>query len=237
MAHPQDPERIARMFSAIARRYDLANHVLSFNQDKRWRKFLVNLAAPQSNERLLDVATGTGDIAIAFAQTVLDLKITGLDISPGMLGVAAQKLKNLKLSERVTLIEGNALTLPFSDESFEIVTIGFGLRNLPDRARGIAEMSRVLGPSGRLLMLEFSAPLNTLWRNIYLFYLGKMLPWCGGLLTGSRKPYEYLRDSIRAFPERGSITQLMNAQGFEHISLHELNGGLATIYQGHKSRR
>jgi demethylmenaquinone methyltransferase/2-methoxy-6-polyprenyl-1,4-benzoquinol methylase len=227
-------EQIAEMFSGIARRYDLANHILSFYQDRRWRELLVTLAAPQPGERLLDVATGTGDIAITFAQAEPTLLITGLDLSEGMLRVAAQKIQALRFNERIELVKSNALALPFPDRSFDLVTLGFGLRNLPDRERGMTEMSRVLRPEGRLLILEFSVPTLPLWREIYLSYLRKLLPFWGGVLTGSREPYQYLRDSIQAFPQRETIVQMMKTQGLEQISLTQLCGGIATIYLGHK---
>jgi demethylmenaquinone methyltransferase/2-methoxy-6-polyprenyl-1,4-benzoquinol methylase len=224
------------MFSGIAHRYDLANRVLSFSQDGRWRKRLVELAAPRPGERLLDVATGTGEIAIAFAHAEPHLQVTGLDLSAGMLERARQKLRRLELVQHVALVEGDALALPFPKDFFDIITIGFGLRNLPDRQRGILEMTRVLRAGGRLLILEFSLPPRPLWRAVYLFYLKKILPTWGRLLSGARGPYEYLRDSILAFPDCVTIKKMMQAQGLEPISLHKLGGGLATIYLGYKTK-
>jgi demethylmenaquinone methyltransferase/2-methoxy-6-polyprenyl-1,4-benzoquinol methylase len=232
MLDEKQPAQIAAMFSQIAQRYDRANHLLSFNQDKRWRRCLVQLANPQSGERLLDVATGTADIAIAFAQANSTLAITGLDLSEGMLAIASEKVKQLRLDKQINLIQANALELPFAKNSFDIVTIGFGLRNLPDLSKSISELSRVLKPNGRLLIMEFSIPQRIFWSRLYLFYLRNILPWYGGILSGAREPYEYLKDSIQSFPPRQEIVKIMRAHKLDEVRLYELNGGLATLFLG-----
>lgn len=229
------PHEVARMFSQIARRYDLANHVLSFNRDRAWRRELVQHSAPRAGERLLDLCTGTGDVAIEFAQACADLQIVGVDLSEEMLRVAREKCARLGLDQHVQLVHGDVLELPFAQDSFEIVTIAFGLRNLPDRARGLREIYRVLAPGGRAMILEFSLPQNVLARSVYLPYLRYILPRVGGLLSGSRAPYEYLRDSIVSFPDRAQILEELYETGFRPVGYRDLTLGIATLYWGGKA--
>ena len=178
------PNRIGGMFSSIATRYDRANHLLSFNQDKHWRSTLVKWAAPQSGQKILDLCTGTGDLAIAFAQAE-DVSVAGIDISDQMLDIAKQKSHLAGLANDIDYVEGNVLELPFDDEVFDVATIAFGLRNLPDYGKGLAEINRVLKPGGQAFILEFSLPKG-LWGSLYLFYLRHILPVIGGLITGER---------------------------------------------------
>lgn len=235
------PHEIAQMFSQIARRYDLANHILSFNRDRAWRRELVHHAAPKPRERLLDLCTGTGDVAFEFARACPELQIVGLDLSEEMLAVAREKIPLSPPRERgargegsITFMLGNALELPFAENSFDIVTIAFGLRNLPDRARGFREIYRVLTSGGRALILEFSVPQHILVRSLYLPYLRYILPKVGGLLSGSRAPYEYLRDSILKFPDRAQILEELYEAGFRPVGYRDLTFGIATLYWGGK---
>jgi demethylmenaquinone methyltransferase / 2-methoxy-6-polyprenyl-1,4-benzoquinol methylase len=229
------PDEIAQMFSQIAHRYDRANHILSFNRDRAWRKILVQHAAPKPGERLLDLCTGTGDVAIEFAKACPEMEIVGLDLSQEMLRVAREKLAQLSLDHRVRLIVGNALELPFAENSFEIVSQAFGLRNLPDRARGLKEIYRVLSPGGRALIVEFSIPQSFLMRLVYLPYLRYIVPIVGGMVSGSRAPYEYLRDSIEGFPDRAQILEELYEAGFRPVGYRDLTLGIATLYWGGKS--
>lgn len=229
------PDEVAQMFSEIARRYDLANRILSLKRDRAWRRELVRHAAPKPGERLLDICTGTGDIAIEFAQACPKLQIVGLDLSEGMLRVAQEKCALMGLEQRVQLVRGNALALPFAAGSFEIVTIAFGLRNLPDRAQGLREIFRVLVPGGRVAILEFSVPQGVLARSVYLPYVRYIVPWVGEMLTGTRKPYEYLRNSILAFPSRAQILEELSEAGFHPVGYRDLTLGIATLYWGGKA--
>lgn len=231
------PSEAAALFSQIARRYDRANHVLSCNRDQAWRRALVKRAAPKPGERLLDLCTGTGDVAIEFAKQCSEMQIVGLDLSAEMLNVAREKLEKLRLSERIQLREGNALALPYAEDSFELVTIAFGLRNLPDCAQGLQEIYRVLAPGGRALILEFSVPQSFFIRPAYLFYLRYLLPRLAGWLAGSRAPYEYLRDSILAFPDRAQMIEGLYEIGFRPVGYEDLTGGIATLYWGGKGSR
>ncbi len=229
------PHEIAQMFSKIARRYDLANRILSFNRDRAWRRELVQQAAPRSGERLLDLCTGTGDVVIAFAYACPALQIVGLDLSEEMLRVAREKCARLGLDQRVQFVHGDVLELPFAESSFEIATIAFGLRNLPDRARGLREIYRVLSHRGRVFILEFSAPQSFLARSVYLPYLRYIVPWVGGMLTGARAPYQYLRDSILSFPNRAQILEELYDVGFRPVGYRDLTFGIATLYWGGKA--
>jgi len=174
------------LFSVIATHYDFLNHLLSFNLDRSWRRRLVSLSCFRPDDIILDVCTGTGDIAIEFARRGAG-DVTGIDLSTGMLARAQQKIEKLDLATRIKLEKGSALSLPYADKTFDLVSIGFGLRNLPDYSRGISEMARVLKPSGRLLILEFSLPLNKLTYGFYSLYLKNYLPLAGRLFSGSAR--------------------------------------------------
>lgn len=231
-------DEVAQMFSKIARRYDRANHILSFNRDTFWRRELVKQADPKRGERLLDLCTGTGDVIFEFMKFCPNLQISGLDLSEEMLQVAHEKLRvfqDLSPAGGVRLVQGNALELPFGDNSFDIVTIAFGLRNLPDRARGLKEIYRVLAPSGRALLLEFSLPQSFVVRFGYLIYLRSLVPWLGGWLTGERGPYKYLQNSIVSFPDRAQILQELYEVGFRPVGYRDLTFGIATLYWGGKA--
>jgi len=228
------PHEIAQMFSQIAHSYDRANHMLSFNRDRAWRRIVVQQAAPKPGERLLDLCTGTGDVAIEFAKACPKIEIVGLDLSQEMLRVAQKKLAQLSLDHRVQLVQGDALELPFAENSFEIVTIAFGLRNLPDRTRVLKEIHRVLSPGGRAFIVEFSLPQSSLVRLVYLPYLRYIVPIVGGMVSGSRAPYEYLRNSIEHFPDRAQILAELYEAGFRPVGYRDLTCGVATLYWGEK---
>ncbi len=223
------------LFAPIAARYDRANHILSGYRDRLWRRLVVARAQPQPGERLLDLCTGTGDLAIAFAQACPELEIIGLDISAPMLVVARQKLTALRLEKKIVLQQGDALQLPFTKDSFDIVTVAFGVRNFSDRLQGLREIYRVLKPQGRAFILEFSLPQARWLRPIYLIYLKYFLPNAGGLLTGARAPYAYLRDSILTFPQRSQILRELHELGFRPAGYEDFSSGIATLYWGGKA--
>lgn len=223
------------LFAPIAARYDRTNHILSGYRDRAWRLQVVASAQPKPGERLLDLCTGTGDLAIAFAQRCPELEIVGLDISAPMLAVAQQKLTELGLEKKIALQQGDALQLPFAENSFDIVTLAFGVRNLTDRLQGLREIYRVLKPHGRAFILEFSLPQARWLRSIYLVYLKYFLPGAGGILTGARAPYAYLRDSILAFPQRSQILSELHDLGFRPAGYEDLSAGIATLYWGGKA--
>lgn len=220
------------MFSDISARYDLANHILSLNLDKGWRRRLTNWSDPQPHERVLDVCTGTADILLEFSHRSESLALFGLDLSREMLEIGQRKLRIQRSDYTALLIEGDALQLPFSSESVDIATIAFGLRNLPDISAGLRELVRILKPGGRLLILEFTLPPNLLWRSFYLFYLRRIVPWLGALITGSRSAYEYLHRSICGFPPPDEIVKQMEHVGLTRVESLLLLGGIAAIYRG-----
>lgn len=211
------------MFGAIARRYDLANHTLSCGTDFYWRKRAANIVASWRSGKIVDLATGTGDLALALQKKLPDAEVTGVDFVPEMLDLAQRK------GVRQTIL-ADAMQLPFSDGSFDCVTIAFGLRNMENWGGALAEMSRVLGPDGHLLVLEFSLPTRSIVRAIYRLYLHRCLPTLGSLLTRKKSAYDYLGDSIEEFPSGRAMIDLIEASGFRHATLQPLSYGIATIY-------
>jgi demethylmenaquinone methyltransferase/2-methoxy-6-polyprenyl-1,4-benzoquinol methylase len=211
------------MFGAIARRYDLANHTLSCGTDFYWRKCAANMVASWRPRKIVDLATGTGDLALAVQKKLPDAEVTGVDFLPEMLELARRK------GVRETIL-ADAMKLPFPDASFDCVTIAFGLRNMENWRAALVEMSRVLKRDGRLLVLEFSMPTVSIVRIIYRFYLHRCLPLLGSFLTRKKSAYDYLGDSIEEFPSGHAMIDLIEASGFKHATLQPLSYGIATIY-------
>ena len=222
------------MFSSISARYDLANHILSLELDRGWRRRLVKWADPHPTEKVLDLCTGTADLLVEFAHDRQGLILWGLDLSREMLTIAQKKFLTGNSSCKILFVEGNALQLPYPSKSLDVITIAFGLRNLPDIQAGLLEMVRVLKPGGRLLILEFALPPNRLWRSLYLFYLKYIVPRLGAFLSGSPDAYEYLHDSIRSFPPPPEIMNHLRLAGLARIENLPLAGGIAVIYRGEK---
>jgi len=215
------------MFGSIARRYDLANHLLSCGIDFYWRRHAAEIVAAWRPSRIADLATGTGDLALALQKKLPNAHIVGVDVVREMLGLAQEKGVS-----QVTLAD--AMNLPFEDGSFDCVTIAFGLRNLEDWGAALCEMSRVLKVNGHLLVLEFSLPTRRTLRAIYRFYLHRCLPLIGSLLTGTKSAYDYLGDSIEEFPAGNAMCELMVRNGFTHATSEPLTGGIVTIYTAAK---
>ena len=211
------------MFGAIAGRYDLANHTLSCGTDFYWRKCAANMVASWRPRKIVDLATGTGDLALALQKKLPDAEVTGVDFLPEMLELARRK------GLRETIL-ADAMKLPFPDASFDCVTIAFGLRNMENWRAALVEMSRVLKRDGRLLVLEFSMPTVSIVRTIYRFYLHRCLPLLGSFLTRKKSAYDYLGDSIEEFPSGHAMIDLIEASGFKHATLQPLSYGIATIY-------
>ena len=211
------------MFGGIARRYDLANHTLSCGIDFYWRKRAANTVASWRPVKIVDLATGTGDLALALQKKLPDAEVTGVDFVPEMLELAQKK------GLRQTIL-ADAMKLPFPNDSFDCVTIAFGLRNMEDWRGALAEMSRVLRRDGHLLVLEFSLPTISIVRTIYRFYLHRCLPFLGSFLTRRKSAYDYLGDSIEEFPSGRAMIDLIEASGFRHATLQPLSYGIVTIY-------
>jgi len=211
------------MFGSIAGRYDLANHLLSCGVDFYWRERAAKVVAEWRPQTIADLATGTGDLALALQKKLPDTEIMGVDFLAEMLDLAQRK------GVRQVLL-ADAMSLPFGDGSFDCVTIAFGLRNLENWAVALSEMSRVLKPNGHLLVLEFSLPTTPILRGIYRFYLHRCLPLLGSFLTGTKSAYDYLGDSIEEFPGGSAMCELMAKSDFAHTTFEPLTGGIVTIY-------
>lgn len=227
---PEDhARRVREMFARISPRYDLLNHLLSGYLDKRWRRIAVRklqLLIPK-NARLLDVACGTGDLSIEIFEKT-GAEVIGVDFCRPMLELAKEK------TQRICFIEGDALRLPFADETFDAVTIGFGLRNLSSTELGLRELRRVLKPEGWAAILEFSQPVSRGFRKLAVFYSARVLPRFGGWLSGSRSAYEYLPDSISRFPNQEKLAAMMCEAGFADVNFENLTGGVAALHTGRR---
>jgi demethylmenaquinone methyltransferase/2-methoxy-6-polyprenyl-1,4-benzoquinol methylase len=223
----QHPERIRGMFGSIAPRYDLANHLLSCGVDFYWRKRVAEIVATWQPAKIVDLATGTGDLALALQRKIPAAEIIGADFSEEMLAIAKRK------GVRQTMI-ADAMRLPFGDASVDCVTVAFGLRNMEDYGGALREMGRVLKSGGHLLVLEFSLPTMSILRAVYRFYLHRCLPLFGSFLTRKKSAYDYLGDSIEQFPNGDAMSRLMEASGLNHPSAEPLTGGIVTIYTAEK---
>jgi len=225
-------ERIQRMFDSIAPRYDLLNRLLSFGIDRRWRRFAVSLLQVPAGGRVLDVATGTGDVALEIAhQSPADVSIVGVDISREMMELGRRKVELSPFAGRISFESAPCEALPFADGSFNGVTIAFGIRNVVDRGQGLREMHRVLQPGGRAVILEFSTPRSRLFRALYHFYFLKVLPRIGGIFS-KQSAYQYLPDSVLEFPSREAFLSMMHDAGFRNLRHFDLTGGISTVYTG-----
>jgi len=227
---PEDhARRVREMFARISPRYDLLNHLLSVNCDRRWRRALVRKLRPlvPENARVLDVACGTGDLSIEIFENT-EAEVVGVDFCRPMLELAQQKTR------RVHFVEGDAMRLSFADGTFDAVTIGFGLRNLANVESGIRELLRVLKPRGWVAILEFSQPAAPGFRALVAFYYSRFLPRVGGWISGSRDAYQYLPDSISRFPDQGKLAEMMREAGFEEVSFQNLTGGVAALHTGQR---
>ncbi len=227
-------ERIREMFDTIAPRYDFLNRLLSLGIDQRWRRFAVRQIRCSATGRVLDVATGTGDVALAIAAaTPATVTVTGIDFSPQMVGLGVEKVTSSPYAGRITLQVAPCEAIPFADDTFDSATIAFGIRNVVDRLSGLTEMCRVLKPGGRVVILEFSNPRSRLFKALYNFYFLRVLPVIGGLFS-TFSAYKYLPDSVLEFPPQEEFKRTMAEAGFRNVVHHDLTFGIATVYVGEK---
>lgn len=225
---------VRRMFDTIAPRYDLLNRLLSFGIDRRWRRYAVSQLQVPVGGRVLDIATGTCDVALEIAgRTDSSVRIVGEDFTQGMLVQGQKKLDRSPLGRRIMLVNAPCEAIPHSDCSFDAITIAFGIRNVVDREQGLREMVRVLKPGGRAVILEFSNPRSRLFRSLYHFYFRQLLPSIGGLFS-QRSAYQYLPDSVLEFPAQEDFSSMMSAAGFVRARHTDLTFGIATVYVGDK---
>ncbi len=221
------------MFDDISPKYDFLNHFLSFGIDKYWRKRFVQILRDYKPLTILDVATGTGDLAIAVAQ-LEPQKVAGIDISEKMLEVGREKVTAAKLDTLITLRKADAEKIPFSDNSFHAVTVAFGVRNFENLKQGLGEMKRVLRPGGVMMILEFSHPQNFPMKQLYGFYSKQIIPVFGRVISKNRQAYQYLPDSVAAFPSGADFVGILSETGLRNTRCISLSMGIATIYIGEK---
>ncbi len=231
-----DPDAVRATFKSVAPRYDLANHLLSGGIDFLWRSNLVDRAKRGEHGRVLDLATGSGDVALALRKGLsAESQITGVDFCEPMLELARRKRDLRKLgSEQNQFLSGDCLNLRFEDASFDLITIAFGLRNLANRQRGLSEMLRVLKPGGRLLVLEFSQPCSW-FRPFYYLYLRGILPWLARIVTGDKDAYLYLGTSIAGFPDRFGLSEEIKAAGFRRVESEAMTFSVVALHQAWKA--
>lgn len=230
----KDSDKIRQMFNDIAPKYDFLNHLLSMGIDKGWRRKVVKRVTSHKPAKLLDIATGTCDLAIALAKKNPNCKIVGGDLSPKMLEVGAKKCEERGLGKQIELCECSALDLPFDSECFDVITVAFGVRNFENLKQGLSEMLRVVKKGGNIYILEFSKPKNTIISAPYLFYFKHILPVIGRLISKSDNAYTYLPDSVISFPCGEEFTDIMKEVGFSSYGFKPLSFGIATIYYGKK---
>lgn len=225
-------EQVERMFDHISPKYDLLNRLLSLGTDQGWRRKVIRGVGEEPVKRLLDVATGTADLAIQAAAVAEH--VTGADISAGMLAQGREKVARTGLAERITLVQGDAAALPFAEATFDAVTVAFGVRNFEDLERGIAGMVRVLRPGGRLFVLEFSKPRRTPFKQLFRFYFHRVLPLIGRLVSKDSAAYTYLPQSVDAFPEGPAFEAILARCGLREVRSRALTFGVATLYTARK---
>lgn len=229
-----DPAAINSMFARIARRYDVANRLLSGGADVWWRKSLVRAVALTKPDTVLDVATGSGDVAFALSRKLpSQTRITGMDFCQPMLDEAIIKQQTAGCYDNISFVPGDGLALPLHDASYDVATIAFGLRNMADRARSLREMYRVLRPEGHLFVLEFSQPHHW-FRPVYLYYLRHLLPLLATAVTQDRLAYEYLCGSIKSYPDHHTISREILDAGFNRIDVRRMTFGVVALHQAVK---
>jgi demethylmenaquinone methyltransferase/2-methoxy-6-polyprenyl-1,4-benzoquinol methylase len=227
---------VEQMFSAIAPRYDLLNRVLSAGRDRVWRRRAIAATELPPHGRLLDVCTGTADMALEAARQFPGAEILGVDFSPAMIERGRTKVARAGLSSRIQLQVAPAEVLPLPGGAFDAATIAFGLRNVPDRARALREMQRALRPGGRAVILEFTTPPGRLFRRVYLWYFHRVLPRIGRLVSGHATAYSYLPASVADFPPPEGLSAWMREAGFTEVSYRLLTGGIVGIHVGMKGQ-
>jgi len=223
-----------KMFTSIAPRYDFLNRLLSVGQDKYWRQRAIDLLDPMENERILDVATGTGDMVIEVAKRNLSVRIFGIDFSQRMLDLGRIKIARNGYNQAVSLQIGSGECLPFADESFDGVICAFGIRNFADMQLGLREFFRVLKPGGRIVVLEFSIPQNQFLKTAYEWYFNIILPKIGNIISGHLNAYSYLPESVANFPSQKKFIKWIEKIGFKKVSFSELTFGIVSIHRGYK---
>lgn len=226
--------QVARMFDGIAHRYDFLNHFFSLGIDVLWRKACIRMLREESPSKMLDVATGTADFAIEAVRMGLDVHVTGVDISAGMLDVGREKISARGWNDKIDLIQGDSVALPFEDDTFDAYTVAFGVRNFEDLQAGLKDMLRVLKPGALGLVLEFSKPKYFPIKQVFGLYFKHIMPSVGKWVSKDPSAYAYLPESVQAFPEGEVFLDQMRQAGYRDVQARSLTGGIATIYTGRK---
>jgi demethylmenaquinone methyltransferase/2-methoxy-6-polyprenyl-1,4-benzoquinol methylase len=225
--------QVAKMFDNISRRYDFLNHFLSLGIDRAWRRRAISLLKPLKPRLMLDVATGTGDFALQ-ALTLNPEKVTGIDISEGMLEMGRKKIAQRGLTAKVELCPGDSENLLFEENKFDAVTVGFGVRNFENLEKGLSEIFRVMKPGAMLVILEFSRPRTFPFRQLYNFYFKTILPKIGRVVSKDKSAYTYLPESVEAFPDGMEFENILKKVGFKQTTCEPLTFGISSIYTGRK---
>lgn len=226
-------QQVEQMFDNISGKYDLLNRILSMGIDVSWRKKVVKSVKKEKPKSILDIATGTGDLAIAMAKAT-DAKITGFDLSAGMLEVGKVKVKDENLQDQIEMIQGDAENMPFEDNSFDVITVSFGVRNFENLEKGLNEIYRVLKPGGKFIILEFSQPESFPMKQLYGFYSRSILPRIGKKISKDQSAYTYLPDSVQAFPYGNEMKKILKKSNFVNPYDKKLTFGIASIYESKK---
>ncbi len=227
-------QQVATMFDKIAFRYDFLNRFLSAGIDVSWRKKAIKQLKALQPKYILDVATGTGDVAILAEKILQPVKITGIDISEGMLDIGRKKLEHLRLQNKIDLLQGDSETIDFADNTFDAITVAFGVRNFQNLEKGLTEMLRVLRPGGKLVVLEFSRPKNFFFKAFYNLYMKIITPGVGKLIAKNKDAYKYLNESVQKFPEGENFIDILIKAGYKSAYYKTLTLGICSIYCGNK---
>jgi demethylmenaquinone methyltransferase/2-methoxy-6-polyprenyl-1,4-benzoquinol methylase len=231
----KNPLKIKTMFSSIAPRYDLLNRLLSFGRDIYWRRFAVNQLSSIKEGTFLDVATGTGDVAIEIVkQYTPNTRVNGIDFSEEMLELGRKKIIKMGYQKQIELCLGNVTSLPFEDKTFDAAIIAFGIRNLPDYKSGLMEMTRVIKEGGKVVILEFTSAQNRLFKLLFRLYLTKALPFIGEIISGRKGAYKYLSNSVIDFPNPDELKKIMEETGLKEIKYYTLTFGIVAVHVGIK---
>ncbi len=226
--------QVERMFDGIAHSYDLLNHTLSLGIDRRWRKAAIESLLPYSPCKVLDVATGTGDFALLTARTLPGAAVTGVDLSEGMLAVGRKKIKEAGLENRIALRKEDCLRLSFADNSFDALTVAYGVRNFEDLDAGLREMCRVLRPGGRLVIVELTSPVRFPMKQLFWLYSHVLMPAVGKIVSHDSSAYTYLPATMEAFPQGERMTGILAKAGFRDVKFRRFTFGLSTLYTATK---
>lgn len=229
-------EQVEQMFDSIAHSYDLLNHTLSWGIDKHWRRAAIDSLRPYAPQRILDVATGTGDFAILSAKELKPKELLGIDLSEGMMNVAREKVKHEKLGDTVHFQKEDCLHLSLKENEYDAVTVAYGIRNFEDLDKGLQEMLRVLRPGGRLVIIELTAPIRFPMKQLFWVYSHILMPAVGKIISRDNKAYSYLPATMEAFPQGEIMQQILQKNGFSEVCFKRFTFGLSTLYTACKAQ-